>query len=144
MRKKQGHAATPPTGDDLCRPFDLDSERYISLATFRRDGSKVAVPVWFARHGDARYVFTEAASYKVKRLRRNPRIEVAPCDIRGRVRGAWREGSARILEEAADSAIIEAAYGALHAKYGWQMWVADTLSRLSGRIHGRAMLELHL
>jgi len=123
---------------------DLDRARYISLATFRRDGSKAAVPVWFALDGEALYVFTEAASYKVKRLRRNPRIEFAICDIRGRVRGPWHEGTGRILDEAAEHEAIEAAYRALHTKYGWQMWIADTASRLTGRIRGRAMLELRL
>jgi len=123
---------------------ELDEARYISLATFRRNGSKVAVPVWFALHGEALYVFTEASSYKVKRLGRNAKIEVAICDIRGRERGSWFEGSGRILDETAERELIEAAYRALHAKYGWQMWIADTLSRLTGRIHGRAMLELHL
>ncbi len=124
--------------------IELDGDRYISLATFRRNGSKVAVPVWFARHGEALYVFTEASSYKVKRLRRNPQIEVAVCDIRGRERGPWHEGSGRILDQSGDGELIEAAYRALHAKYGWQMWIADTLSRLSGRMRGRAMLEIRL
>ena len=122
----------------------LDQARYISLATFRRNGSKVAVPVWFALHGEAFYVFTEAASYKVKRLRRNPHIEAAVCDIRGRERGPWWKGNGRILDEAPDRELIKTVYDALHAKYGWQMWIADTLSRLTGRIQGRAMLELRL
>lgn len=119
----------------------LDRERYVSLATFRRTGVAVETPVWFARSGDRCYVFTEARSGKVKRLRNDPRIRVAPCSARGRVRGAWSEGRAVRVE---DPATVERAYTALHRKYGWQMRVADFVSRLTGRYDGRAILELEL
>lgn len=119
----------------------LESERYISLATFRKNGEPVPVPVWFARCGDALYVFSEASAYKVRRLRRDPRVRVAACGVRGRVRGPWYDGRARVIE---DAALIARAYAALAAKYGWQMSLVNGLSRLAGRIDKRAMLEIHL
>lgn len=119
----------------------LDRERYISLATFRRDGRAVATPVWFARHDGRLYVFTAADSGKVKRLRNGSRIRVAPCDVRGRVRGAWIEGEGARVR---DPAVEAAAYAALLRKYGWQMRLTNALSRLSGRIGNRAVLELEL
>jgi uncharacterized protein len=118
---------------------DLDRHRYLSLATFRGNGTEVATPVWFAAAEGRLYVVTAGESGKVKRLRRSSRARMAPSDARGRVRGEWREGSARILTE---PHTIERAHAALRAKYGWQVWLADVLSRLTGRIHRRAWIEI--
>jgi PPOX class probable F420-dependent enzyme len=120
---------------------ELERHRYISLATFRRSGQTVKTPVWFARRGGKFYVFTAAGSGKVKRLRNNPRIRVAPCGPRGRVRGEWIDGRARRID---DPATETAAYAALLAKYGWLMRVLNFFSQLSGRIDARAILELDL
>jgi len=120
---------------------DLDRHRYVSLATFRGNGTAVATPVWFAAAEGRLYVVTAGESGKVKRLRRSSRARLAPSDARGRVRGEWREGTARILKE---PRAIDRAHAALRTKYGWQVWLADTLSRLTGRIHGRAWIEIRL
>jgi len=130
-----------PVKRDLAALETIGRHRYISLATFRRSGEVVKTPVWCARHGGRFYVFTAAGSGKVKRLRNDPRIRVAPCGARGRVRGAWIDGQARRVE---DPAIERAAYAALLAKYGWQMRVLDFFSKLTGRIEARAILELDL
>jgi PPOX class probable F420-dependent enzyme len=68
-------------------PLDLlGSAKYVSLTTFRKDGTAVATPVWLARDGDALVVMTDPESGKVKRLRNNPSVLVSPCDMRGRVK----------------------------------------------------------
>lgn len=120
----------------------MERRRYLCLATFRRDGSEVRTPVWFAAAGGKFYVFTAGESGKVKRLRRSPRARVAPCDARGQTRGEWQDASARIVTE---PAAIEGARAALRAKYGWQMRLLDLFSWLSGRIRRRAwiVIELH-
>jgi hypothetical protein len=120
---------------------ELDRARYISLATYRLNGAEVATPVWFAAADGKLYVFTAEQSGKVKRLRHSPRARVAPSDARGRVRGGWREATARILSE---PGTIERAHAALQAKYGWQMRVTNLLSSLTGRINHRAWLEIQL
>jgi uncharacterized protein len=67
------------------------------LVTYRRDGTPVPTPVW-AAPGDGRlYVRSERSSGKVKRLRNDPRLLVAPCTVRGRPLGAALEASARVL-----------------------------------------------
>jgi PPOX class probable F420-dependent enzyme len=119
----------------------LDRERYLNLATFRRSGVAVETPVWFAAHAGRLYVFSEATAGKVKRLRANPSIRVAPCSLRGRPTGDWLPGRARRVD---DAATVEAAYRALRRKYGLQMRLADFFSRLAGRYHRRAILELEL
>jgi len=119
----------------------LEEEGYCSLTTYKLDGSPVAVPVWYAVAGEKIYIFTEAASFKVKRLRRDSRIELAACNWRGVVHGPAWKGSGRIVTE---PAVIAKAYERLDAKYGWQKWLVDVLSRIAGRYDGRAILEIKL
>ncbi len=118
---------------------ELDRHRHMTLSTFRRSGAEVATPVWFAAAGGKLYVFTAGDSGKVKRLRHSSRVRVAPSDARGRVQGAWRDATARLVTE---PATIERAHAALRAKYGWQMWLTDLFSRLAGRIRRRAWIEI--
>ena len=68
----------------------LDSFRrasYIDLVTYRKTGVPVHTPVWFAEHDGKIYVMTRSDSGKFKRIRNNPRIEIAPSTIRGRRTG---------------------------------------------------------
>ena len=53
------------------------AQKYISLETFKKNGQGVKTPVWFVLQNDAFYVYTEADSWKVKRIRNNPRVRVA-------------------------------------------------------------------
>jgi uncharacterized protein len=81
---------------------DLDTfrrEKYISLETFKKNGQGVKTPIWFAVSENGMiYAYTMAHSWKVKRIRNNPRVRIAPSDIRGNVKGTWIDGTARILE----------------------------------------------
>jgi PPOX class probable F420-dependent enzyme len=74
-------------------------ERYLSLTTYRGDGSPVSTPVWFVVDENRLLVWTSAASWKAKRLRRDPRVRIAPCDFRGNIHGAAVDGTARFLSE---------------------------------------------
>ena len=114
---------------------------YISLEPFKRDGNGVKTPVWCAPLDGKIVVFTEAKAFKVKRLRRDSKIRVACCDMRGKVRGEWCMGTGRISDSQAEQ---DQAYAALREKYGWMMKLTDFFSTLSGRIHGRAILVLTL
>jgi len=85
--------------------------KYLNLETFKKSGEGVKTPVWFAADpsasldsNDAKlYVYTIGVSGKVKRIRNNPRVKMAPCDMRGRVLGEWVEARVAIVtsEEAA-------------------------------------------
>jgi uncharacterized protein len=123
--------------------FEPGAARYVSLASFRRDGREVRTPVWIAA-GDGRlYVYTNVKSGKVKRVRANGRARIAACDARGKLRQpeAWLEAKARL---AGDEATRERGFAALGAKYGWQLQLALFTSRLSGRYADRAILELEV
>ncbi|MEQ8664024.1 MAG: PPOX class F420-dependent oxidoreductase, partial [Gammaproteobacteria bacterium] len=105
-----------------------------------RDGREVLTPVWFAACDDALACFTAADAGKVKRIRANPQVRIAPCDMRGRLRGPWQDARATLVD---DDATAERAYRALRARYGWQMRLLDLGSRLRGRYHRRAVILLH-
>lgn len=93
---------------------ELSKEKYISLGTFKRDGNMVATPVWLARDGDHLVVITDATSGKAKRLRNSSRARVAPCDMRGNVRGEYTDATADLLDEAGTDRVkrlIDAKYG---------------------------------
>lgn len=117
----------------------LDRSRYLSLATFRRNGDEVRTPVWFAGDGDRYYLFSAGEAGKVKRIRANGRARVASCDVRGNVRGPWMDAAARLIDDGAE---IERAYRALRRKYGWQMLLTDLASRLTGRYDQRQLIAL--
>jgi len=80
-------------------------QKYLNLETFKKDGTGVKTPVWFAADPSATldssnaklYVYTIGASGKVKRIRNNPRVKIAPCDMSGKVLGDWVEARAEIL-----------------------------------------------
>jgi PPOX class probable F420-dependent enzyme len=90
-------------------PAEISRTKYISLTTYRKDGTAVATPVWHVVDGDTLVVVTEAASWKVKRIRNDSRVVVTVCDVRGRVApGApSAEGTARLLDEARTRAARE-------------------------------------
>ncbi len=60
--------------------------KYLGLTTFKRDGTGVTTPVWFVPRDGRLLVETEADSYKVKRIQREPTVSVALCSARGRLR----------------------------------------------------------
>ena len=94
------------SANDPFQPFA--GHKYLNLETFRKSGEGVRTPVWFAaapgeEAGRKLYVYTIGNTGKVKRIRNNPRVRIAPCDMRGRLQGGWVDARAEILqgEEAA-------------------------------------------
>ncbi|MEW2135183.1 PPOX class F420-dependent oxidoreductase [Streptomyces sp. NPDC005409] len=110
---------------------ELGRARYVSLTTFRKDGTAVATPVWAAADGGELYVWTRSDSWKVKRIRNSGRVTVTACDVRGRVvEGApAREGEARLLDEAG----LRRVRKLLSRKYTWQFWMVDVPAALARR-----------
>ena len=71
-------------GTELSRRQPLSVRgKYLSLTTYRWDGTPVSTPVWFVEEDGRLFVVTAAHSYKAKRLRRNSAAMVAPCTARG-------------------------------------------------------------
>ena len=73
--------------------------KYLSITTFKRDGSAVATPVWFVHDFERLLVQTDANSGKARRIRRDPNVTVAMCTARGAVRGVPVRAHAEILSD---------------------------------------------
>lgn len=105
----------------------LAKERHISLTTFKRDGSTASTPVWVVSDDGRRLlVWSGADTWKVKRIRRDSRVRVAPSDARGRVRGDAIHGTARLLGPDAGSLVQPL----LRAKYGLLKRALDAFNAL--------------
>jgi len=101
----------------------LGAGKYLSLTTFRKDGTPVATPVWLVRDGDTLRAITQADSGKAKRLRNDPRVLLAPCDARGTLKGQQVEGTATLQDEAETARtaqLVEARYGLLGKLLMWR------------------------
>lgn len=105
---------------------EIADGKYVSLTTFKKDGTPVATPLWGVRDGDTLLVWTTTESWKVKRIRRNSAVTVAPCTARGKVEGDAVDAVATIL----DSAGTEKARSAISSKYGILGWLTVTGSSL--------------
>ena len=77
----------------------LAEQPFISLTSFRKDGRPVSTPVWCTAEDGTLLVITEADSGKVKRIRRDPHVRVAPCTARGKPRGPAVDGEAEIEDD---------------------------------------------
>lgn len=110
---------------------ELGRSRYVSLTTYRKDGTGVSTPVWHAVDGGELFIWTNTDSWKVKRIRNNGRAVVTVCDVRGRIaEGApTAEGTARLLDAAGTDGVRKL----IARKYGWQFWLVDAPARLVRR-----------
>lgn len=71
--------------------------RHCVVVSFRKTGQPIATPVWFGSDGTRLYFRTLTQGYKVRRMRRNPEVWVAPCTTRGKPTGPPFRGKARVL-----------------------------------------------
>ena len=115
---------------------NLQGRQFMSLTTFRKNGEPVSTPVWFAQEGENLYVLSAADAGKVKRIRHNAQVEVAPCTLIGKLIGEPVEAMASILP--GDHAVK--AINALNRKYGFQKRMFDLYHLIRG-IH-RVYLEI--
>jgi PPOX class probable F420-dependent enzyme len=104
--------------------YTLASSPYAQLRTYRRDGTAVDTPMWFYLDADT-LVFRTKRGPKTRRLIADPRVQLWPCDYRGRyVDGTPVVGG---LASILDGAAAEVANRALHRRYGWQYNVVPLL-----------------
>jgi PPOX class probable F420-dependent enzyme len=83
----------------------LHDHTYLSLETFRKNGTGVPTPVWFAADPEkqldssdaALFVYTVGNTGKVKRVRNNSNVRVAPCDRKGKLLGDWIGARAEVV-----------------------------------------------
>lgn len=122
---------------DSLRPFA--GQKYLNLETYRRSGQAMPTPVWFVEDGGRLYVRTLATSGKVKRVRNNPRVRVAPCGMRGELKGGWVEARAALVKE---DARVKHITGQVARKYGLMQKLIDLFGRPKPRSY--AIIEIDL
>ncbi len=104
----------------MAATFDtIATGKYVLLTTFKKDGTGVPTPLWGALDGDRLLMWTVADSWKVKRIRRNPKVTIALCDMRGNPQGESVNATAEILDETG----TEKARAAVASKYGILGWL---------------------
>jgi PPOX class probable F420-dependent enzyme len=107
--------------------------RYLSVTSFRRDGTGIATPVWFVSDGDRLFALTDLHSAKVRRVRRNPRVLVAPCRADGKLRGEPLPAHAEVLTATAD---LERVQKLLIERYKTSYRLVMLIYRLGRRLRG--------
>ncbi len=100
-------------------------QKYLNIETYRRNGEAVRTPVWFVESDGILYVRTSEDTGKYKRIRNNPSVQVAPCNSRGRLKGAWVKAEARTASKD-DS---EKVFSLLAQKYGLMFRMMRTFLR---------------
>ncbi len=102
----------------------LHKQQYANLITFRKSGQEVSTLVWFALKDSKVYVMTTMESGKVKRIRNNGRVMIAPANQSGKPLGPAVEAVARILppeEEATAKIALDKKYGIFKAFFDFFM-----------------------
>ncbi len=119
------------------RRADLDAlfpGRYLSITSFKRDGTGVATPVWFVSDGERLFAFTDVHSWKIKRIRRNPQVLVASCWPWGKLRREPTPARAEVLTATAD---LERVRQLLLAHYRISYRVVMLFYRIGRRVRGK-------
>lgn len=109
------------------------NQKYINVETYRKTGVAVQTPVWFVQDGDALFVRTKADAGKMKRVRNNPQIRVAVCNMSGGLLGEWQNARAEISQ---DPSIDERVNKLLRKKYGLVKRILDWREKSKGEHSG--------
>jgi uncharacterized protein len=111
--------------------------RYLSVTSFKRDGTGVATPLWFVSDGGRLFALTDAHSAKVARIRRNPQVLIAPCRVSGKLRGEPVPAHAEVLTATAD---LERVQQLLIARYKVSYRLVMLIYRIGRRVRGQPSL----
>lgn len=118
---------------------NLQSQQFMNLISYRKSGTAVPTPVWFVQDGSSLYVMTGKDAGKVKRIRNNPRIVVAPSDRAGKPLGAEQSAHAQVIT---DPAVAAHASALLTRKYGFMKRMFDFVALFSGGRKSRAYVVI--
>ena len=108
--------------------------RYLSVTSFKRDGTGVATPVWFVSDGRRLLALTDLHSAKVRRIRRDPRVLVASCRANGKLRHEPVPARAEVLTATAD---LERVRKLLIERYQLSYRSVMLVYRIARRLRGR-------
>lgn len=111
------------------RAMSITDEKYVALTTYRKSGEGSSTPVWIADLGDGTMGFTTSgSSLKVTRIRNDDRVELQPCDARGKSKPGTSAMSG--TADIAQGADFERVMAQIRAKYGWQVTMITMLAKV--------------
>jgi PPOX class probable F420-dependent enzyme len=119
------------------RAADLEAlfpGRYLSVTSFKRDGTGIATPVWSVSDGRRLFALTDLHSAKVWRMRRNPRVLIAPCRMNGKLRGEPVPARVEVLTGTAE---LERVRKLLLERYKTSYRLVMLVYRLGRRLRGQ-------
>ncbi len=110
----------------------LAAQKFVSLTTFKKSGDGVATPMWIGEDNGQLFFWTPADSYKVKRIRNNPRVTVVPCSRLGKPHdgAAVIEGTAEVID---DAATVDRLAEVIRHKYGVEFVIVTFIERVLAR-----------
>ena len=100
----------------------LKDRQFCLLTTFKKNGDGVATPMWFALDGEHAVMTTRGNSWKVRRLKRNPKVTIGWSDHYGMKHGELYDAVARLVK---DEDEFQNALGLLNKKYGLKKKLID-------------------
>lgn len=110
----------------------------MNIRSFRKDGTPVDTPLWVVPIDEHYACYTDDRSFKYKRLRRNPEVEIAVCDVWGRRSTPFYAAHCQIVE---DITRRNRVFDLLRTKYGIHWWLSLWGSKLTDRVKHRVVLE---
>ncbi len=116
-------------------------QEFMSLETFRKNGIGVKTPLWFAQEGDTLYLWTRGDSGKVKRIRNNARVNVAPSKRFGDVTGTWLTAQAFVDES---EAAVQHVVTLLRKKLGFGFMLFGIIEGLIERRKGQRRVSIKI
>ncbi len=118
----------------------FNDEKVLSLETYRRNGQPVRTPVWFLVEDGVIYVHTDDGTGKVKRIRRDPRVRVAPSHFRGKPKADYVSASAELET---NPAIVEDYRSRIYKKYGLVGALTTLMQRFSRSKAKDIIIRIH-
>jgi PPOX class probable F420-dependent enzyme len=113
-------------------PAHLGSQKFVSLTTFKRNGDAVASPMWLVGDAGQLWVWTPADAWKVKRIRRDPRVTLTPCGRTGKLQAGQPvvDGTAEVITDPQDVARVESL---IKSKYGLEFRLVTLIEAIAAR-----------
>jgi uncharacterized protein len=119
----------------------FEGEKVISLETYRNNGQPVRTPVWFLKEDGVLYVHTDNSTGKVKRIRRNPKVRLAPSHFRGKPKADYVDARAELET---NPGAVEKYRSQIYKKYGFQGSFTRFLQRFSRSKASDVIIIIHL
>src|SRR5438270_11678902 len=113
-RMRSGDSANVADAEPTGSIVDLRGHKYCVLVSYRKNGQPMPSPLWFGVADGKLYFQTSRDGFKIKRIKNNPEVRVAPCTSRGKPVGPPFVGKARVVPDA-DASVAERA---VQSNYG--------------------------